>query len=255
MGKMGYGYGSEWHLLRHLGYHRIYFSQKVANTVGGHNVEWLDFSFSPESAPLRDDREFVGLEFITYVPAQEKWKLFWPQTGSAQNWDAVGKICFGDTAEWLLVEAKGHLGEVKSRCGAKSPRSKQIIHTALKKASSEFGNNSQPVENWLAPYYQYANRLAVLYFLMKECKPDIPAHLLFIYFYGENRDGLGCPQNKEGWLPTIDRMNDWLGVDPSSALMKRVHHIFLPVNPASTGRRKMSNAANHAFTRPAFDGK
>jgi len=115
MGKIGYGYGSEWHLLRHLGYHRVYLSQKVAEVVGGRDVEWLDFGFSQENVPLRDDREFVGLEFIQDTQVQERWKSFWPQTGNAQNWDAVGKIHFGKTAEWLLVEAKGHIGEIESK--------------------------------------------------------------------------------------------------------------------------------------------
>lgn len=64
MGKIGYGYGSEWHLLRYLGYHRAYFSEEIVHIVGGQAVEWLDFPFSSANAPLQDDREFVGLEFI-----------------------------------------------------------------------------------------------------------------------------------------------------------------------------------------------
>lgn len=64
MGRIGFGYGSEWHLLRHLGYHREYLSLKTLNVTGGRSIEWLDFDFSKENAPLRDDREFLGLEFI-----------------------------------------------------------------------------------------------------------------------------------------------------------------------------------------------
>ena len=240
MGKIGYGYGSEWHLLRYLGYHRAYFSEEIVHIVGGQAVEWLDFPFSSANAPLQDDRELVGLEFIADTQVQAKWKTFWPQKGNAQNWDAVGKIYFGDTVEWLLVEAKGHLGEIQSRCGAVSLRSKQLIRTAFAKTSSAYGNSHQPIDNWLEPYYQYANRLAVLYFLMKECEPKIPARLLFIYFYGENRECIICPQNKEEWLATIKQMNERLGVDRGHQLMKRVHHVFLPVNPAGVGARKKS---------------
>lgn len=231
MGKIGYGYGSEWHLLRYLGYHRAYLSQKVAEVLGGQDVEWLDFDFSPENAPLRDDREFVGLEFIQDPQVQERWKSFWPQTGNAQNWDAVGQVYFGDTLEWLLVEAKGHLGELESKCGATSRVSQQIIHSALEKTSKAFGNRRRPIENWLAPYYQYANRLAVLYFLMKECMPPVETRLLFIYSYGENREGCECPQNEQEWWPAIQKMTEWLGIDRDSELMQRVHYLFLPVNP------------------------
>ncbi|MCX6831815.1 MAG: hypothetical protein NT028_06710 [candidate division Zixibacteria bacterium] len=233
MGKIGYGYGSEWHLLRHLGYHREDLSRKTLNVTGGNSIEWLDFGFSEENAPLRDDKEFLGLEFIEDERVQERWKLFWAQTGNAQNWDAVGKIHYGDRDEWLLVEAKAHVGELKSKCGATDPESKKTIYLALEKTRQAFGNQSVPVENWLAPYYQYANRLAVLHFLMKGCAPPVNARLLFIYFCGENRKNLVCPKDEQGWLPSIQEMKDRLGYDKSCELAERVHELFLPVNPAA----------------------
>jgi len=238
MGRIGYGYGSEWHLLRQLGYHRTYLSQKVREVVGAQRVEWLDFVFSRENVPLRDDREFVGLEFIQDDQVQARWKSFWPQTGNAQNWDAVGRIYFGNTTEWSLVEAKGHIGEVESKCGATSRVSQHLILSALEKTSGAFGNCCQPIENWLAPYYQYANRLAVLYFLMRECVPAVKTRLLFICFYGENREGCECPQSEQEWLPAIQRITDWLGIDKQSDLMQRVHYLFLRVNPAGIGIRE-----------------
>ncbi len=234
MGKIGYGYGSEWHLLRHLGYHHAYLSQKVTEVVGGQGVAWLDFGFSQDNTPLRGDREFVGSKFIQDTQVQKRWKLFWPQTGNAQNWDAVGQIYSGDTTEWLLVEAKSHIRELESKCGANRQVSKQLILSALGKTCKAFGNNSQPIENWLAPY---ANRLAVLYFLMKECVPAVTTRLLFIYFYGENREGWECPQSAQEWLPAIQKMTEWLGLDQHNELMQRVHYLFLPVNPAGVGVR------------------
>jgi hypothetical protein len=240
MGKIGFGYGSEWHLLRHLGYHREYLSLKTLHVTGGNSVEWLDFEFSKVNTPLKDDKEFSGLEFIPNAQVQEKWKSYWAQTGNSQNWDAVGKVHFDNRDEWLLVEAKGHLGEIESNCGATNPTSKKKIFSALGKASQAFGNQSKPVENWLEDYYQYANRLAVLYFLMKECVPAVNARLLFVYFYGENRENLKCPQNDQEWLPAIQEMNDWLGVDKGCELAKRIHYLFLPVNPIGSGIRPKS---------------
>jgi hypothetical protein len=239
MGKIGFGYGSEWHLLRHLGYHRGYLSQKTLCVTGGHSMDWLDFDFSKENEPLKDDKEFLGLEFIKNAPVQENWKSFWPQTGNSQNWDAVGKIHFGNHDEWLLVEAKGHIGEIKSKCGAK-PAGQQKIRSAFKETSQTFGNRSQPIENWLAPYYQYANRLAVLHFLMKECSPAVNARLLFIYFYGENRKDAICPQNEQGWQTEIQKMKAWLGIDENCELAQRVHYLFLPVNPVGVGKRPIA---------------
>ncbi|WP_028325628.1 hypothetical protein [Desulfatirhabdium butyrativorans] len=137
----------------------------------------------------------------------------------------------------MLIEAKGHLGELESKCGATSQVSQQIIHSALEKTSKAFGNCRQPIENWLTPYYQYANRLAVLYFLMKECTPGVETRLLFIYFYGENREGCECPQSEQKGLPAIQKMTEWLGIDRRSELMQRMHYLFLPVNPADVGVR------------------
>jgi len=231
MGTIGHGYGSEWHLLRHLGYHRNYFSQEVLKVTGGNTIEWLDFKFSPKIVALKNDREFIGLEFIKDMQVQEKWKSFWAQHGNSQNWDAVGKIHFDNRYEWLLVEAKAHMSEIHSDCGAENLTSKQKILLALEKTSQAFGNESKPIEAWLENYYQHANRLAALHFLMNECVPSVNARLLFIYFYGENRKNIKCPQNKE----------EWLGIDKFCELSKRVHDLFLPVNPLGAEVRSKSN--------------
>jgi hypothetical protein len=171
------------------------------------------------------------LEFIKDERVQEKWTSFWPRSGNAQNWDALGKVHRDQFDEWLLVEAKGHLGEIKSSCGATRPSSKQKITRALESTSVAFGNRTQPVENWQKNYYQYANRLAVLHFLTNLCVPAVETRLLFVYFYGEIRDDAECPQNKREWEPAIGEMNDWLGIDENCELSKRVHKLYLPVNP------------------------
>ncbi len=231
MGKIGYGYGSEWHLLRYLGYHREYLNRLILEKTGGTSIQWLDFKFSNNNSPLLHDKELKGLEFILDKQVQEIWKSFWPQTGNPQNWDAVGKLNKNGREEWLLVEAKGHLEEINSDCGAKNSDSIQQITSALLETSAAFGNNEQPIENWLKNYYQYANRLAVLNFLTNKLSPLIPANLLFIYFVGDNQVNFKCPQNKEEWIPALDEMEAWLGIKKNAELNKRVYKLFLPVNP------------------------
>lgn len=124
----------------------------------------------------------------------------------AQNWDAVGVIHYQDHVEWLLVEAKAHVGELESACKARSAASLAKIRAALEKASRAFCSHPPAVENWLEPYYQYANRLAVLYFLMAECAPAAPARLLTIYFCGEQRENLVCPQSEAEWQPALQQV-------------------------------------------------
>ena len=107
-----------------------------------------------------------------------------------------------------------------------------MINAALQKTMLSFCNNETMIEKWLSPYYQYANRLASLHFLMEESDPGIPARLLFIYFYGDQRPDTECPQREEDWHPIIDRMEDRLGIDQNTKLMSRIHHLFLSVNPS-----------------------
>lgn len=248
MGKIGYGYGSEWHLLRYLGYHRDEFSEKVLAGTGGDSIAWLDFGYNQTLDPLRYDRELVGLDFIKDAAVKAQWKSFWPQSGSAQNWDAVGKIKYTDHEEWLLVEAKAHLGEVVSHCGAKSEKSIAKIRLACKKSMNVFCDRPMDVEHWLSPYYQFANRLAVLHFLMRECKPAIPGRLLFINFIGDQRKDGDCPKTEDEWQPVIKTMEGKLGIDNRCELYQRVHHLYLPVNPeinqAKLGRQYSKGVSN-----------
>ena len=62
-------------------------------------------------------------------------------------------------------------------------------------------------------------RLAVLFFLLKECIPQIRARLLLIYFYGDARIDADCPQSEQEWLPSLQGMIDWLGVDKGSEII------------------------------------
>ncbi|MCL6444435.1 MAG: hypothetical protein K6T83_13450 [Alicyclobacillus sp.] len=101
MGHIGFGYGSEWHLMRYMARHRKLLNDKILSVLGkGKCIEWLDFEFDPNSEFL--DRELHGLEFLDrteYAEILETWKIWWPQTGTAPSWDAVA---------WLHLENGGH---------------------------------------------------------------------------------------------------------------------------------------------------
>jgi len=232
MGEIGHCYGSEWHLLRYLGYHREFLNDQIKAEISGEDISWLDFNFSNENKNCLRDSEWNGLEFIKNPDVLRSWHAFWPTSGRSQNWDAVGKIRRGDgREEWLLVEAKAHLHEEKSSCGATNHRSIEKIERALEKTKTAFGAASTPFENWYKKYYQYANRLAALYFLTEECQPAVPARLLFIFFLGDDHEGRTCPKSHGEWEPTINKIEGSLGIDRDCPLYGRVHHLFLHVNP------------------------
>ena len=79
----------------------------------------------------------------------------------------------------------------------------------------------------LGTYYQYANRLAFLYFLNVIAR--VPARLVFLYFTGDRfPDGRPCPATIERWNELINARRLTLGLEHEHALTDRVHTIFLP---------------------------
>src|SRR6266849_5874705 len=116
VGKMGNGYGSEFHLLRYLGYHRHALNRAVEKETGGRVSDWLDFAFGGEG---KLGKEWKGLDFVeSGSDVKSAWMKFWPQTGNVPNRDAVGLLDLNSRVEYLLVEAKAHVEELQSSCSA-----------------------------------------------------------------------------------------------------------------------------------------
>jgi hypothetical protein len=223
MSEIGYGYGSEWHLCRWLAYHRHDLNRRIEAEIDGRVVDWLDFRFEPKRKFF--DAELKGMDFLPDChPAREHWRVFWPQTGNVTNWDAVGRIEVGGTSEWLLVEAKANLAEIQSWCRAKEAGGLPVIRCALNATKRALGVPDSC--DWLRPYYQYANRLASLHFLLSE---GVPAHLLLVYFLGDRKPSAQCPKTAGEWHDALSRMRKWLGIHGASATEGRVHTLFLPV--------------------------
>ncbi len=225
MAHIGDGYGSECHLLRWMGRHRTLFDQRVSAAVGmpGSALKWMDFGFH-ERYPWPDS-ELRGLEFLYHIPnLKAKWQEFWPTGKGIHNWDAVGWIGEKPHSELLLLQAKAHVAELKSSCGAKNPNSVQKIDRAMDKAKEFLC--ADPKADWKHGYYQTANRVATLHFLTEE---GIAARLLFVYFLGDNEsNSRQCPRTEEEWNPAINAQWEHLGTT-STALPDRIHKLFLPV--------------------------
>ncbi|MBI2841851.1 MAG: hypothetical protein HYX78_00465 [Armatimonadetes bacterium] len=227
MARIGHGYGSEWHLLRYLGRHRNALNQAIEQETGGRVVDWLDFGFD-RSRFL--DSELKGLNFLTadsYADVKRAWAAFWPQTGNVPNWDAVGWLTFGSNMELLLVEAKAHAEELRSACAAKPHGGRDMICRAFESTISAFGLAAK-VDDWLEPYYQYCNRLAALHFLREH---NVPARLLFIYFYGEtNMRGRHCPDCPDEWQGRVlPELYERIKFSPYDQKGSGVHNVYLPV--------------------------
>jgi len=223
---IGNGYGSECQLLRWMGRHRKLFDDRVSAAVGrpGAPINWLDFHFN--SANRWPDAELKGLEFLYNRPGfKSKWEEFWPIGRGIHNWDAVGWIGAVPQQELLLLEAKAHIAEMKSDCGAKNSGGLRKIQRALDEVKPSLG--ASPEADWMRGYYQAANRIATLYFLQREC---VPARLLFVYFLGDCFPGRECPGTEEEWKPAITVQWAHLGLATDHCLADRVHGLFLPIS-------------------------
>lgn len=231
MGKMGYGYGSEFHLLRWMGRHRDKFNEEVRKAIGvkGGKIEWFDFEF--ESKNFIPDSELKGLDFLkgdkrgnAVLSAFEDGEQSWPQTGQVMNWDAVGRI--GD--EYILCEAKAHVEEIEKVHKVKESKSVPQRLKAFKFAQNEKRvNASVRAEDWMLNYYQMANRLYVLALLHEH---HVKAYLLNIYFCGDCHRGWNCPETEGQWRDNVikDEMEK-LGIVNSDFVKKWVKHLFLPI--------------------------
>jgi hypothetical protein len=236
MGKMGLGYGSEFHLLRYLGYHRSKLNSEIKTQAGLQVMEWFDF---PHGTKEKLDAEWKGVDFVNSTSTlKSAWQQFWPQTGNVPNWDAVGRLESNSGTEYVLVEAKAHVDELQSSCAAKENEKQgglNKIKDAMEMTIKNNGFASNP-DQWVKPYYQYANRLAHIDFLARH---GVHAHLVFIYFCGDdwsrktlsNGRAPNCPKDSNEWTSPLKKISDHLGLRGQSQIEKQVHKVFLDILP------------------------
>ena len=83
--------------------------------------------------------------------------------------------------------------------------------------------------DWIRPYYQYCNRIALLHFLVEH---GVNAHLTYVYFVGDRSDlggdGRDCPANQQNWQDALVAQDDHVGIPADSRIRARVHRAFLP---------------------------
>lgn len=226
------GYGSAWHVLRCLGFHRQRFSEMVCAEIGAASIEWFGFvpcrstKLYTTRQPIRE-RELVRLEFLKEdKELQSQYDRFWPRTGEQQNWDAIGRAEYSSQQEWLLVGAKANIEEIILKGTNAGEASRKTISRSLDETKAALGIDAG--KNWIDGYYQYANRLATLHFLNKNQRP---ARLLFLYVCGDQNPYRTCPNTAEEWSAKLKDVERQLGLDTMTGpLQHRVHKLFLSVD-------------------------
>jgi hypothetical protein len=125
----------------------------------------------------------------------------------------------------LLVEAKSNHPEFSTPPSGASKKSKEQIERSLNRVKRHL--KVHRFFPWTGTYYQYANRLACVWFLREN---DIDARLVFIYFTGDTfPDETPCPATEAQWKNLLEARRLTLGLPLEHALSPFEHDVFLPV--------------------------
>ncbi|WFF74426.1 hypothetical protein [Proteiniclasticum sp. QWL-01] len=146
-----------------------YWIQTLVNSNSGinlsHEIQKQDPSIGKITwlSPLADSYEEMRIHQVPGLKGADF--EFWPSRGPW--WDAIGKDEHGCV---LLVEAKGHLTETKSRCTATSLKSLDLIRESMRNTHDSFAAQLHAFDEniWMNQYYQLGNRLTFLSHLINQ---------------------------------------------------------------------------------------
>jgi hypothetical protein len=179
------------------------------------NIIWL--------SPLQNDdlAEYRDGSFLERLGLSEHKKVlrdFWPKNGP--QWDGLGRA--EDSSCYFLIEAKANIPEIISDCGAVSRDSIRKIGSSLEQTQN--WARAKTHIDWTKGFYQYANRIAHLYFFNKIV--NVPAYMVFLYFINDTTHE---PTGIEEWQAAIKLQKRLLGISDSN-IERHVIELFLPVD-------------------------
>ena len=192
--------------------------QKLA-FLSGREIQW--------TSPLEHDefseyRDAAFLENLHLQEHTEELKKFWPKMGP--QWDALGRTSDPkDRKAFILVEAKANVPELISFCGAKDKESLKTISASLAE-TQDWLNCQEPRIDWKCGFYQYANRLAHLYFLREKAQKE--AYLVFLYFVN---DPTHISTSLDAWISALELQRKLMGLSAGS-LEGKVIEVFINTN-------------------------
>jgi len=175
------------------------FNKRIAESfgwTGSDPIRWL--------SPIKSDKyvEYFDQSFLDKLQVRtSQIANFWPPGGP--RWDGLAKTKSGKV---ILIEAKAHIEEMVDYHSRASSASLTRINNSLEEAKMAFKANADA--SWESPFYQYANRLAHLYFLAGVEKVD--AYLLFVYFV--NAPDVPKPASIQQWEGAISLAHKCLGL-------------------------------------------
>lgn len=230
--QIGYGYGSEYQLLRFLGHHRKEFEDIISNVIGEGEFLWEDFEYADPTKVISGDKELTGLSFLerlfpTQYPSIKKEYDNYITKSGWQSWDAV----FRHNDILYLVEAKAHVDELSSGRREHGGKSKEKILRFFREQLPELQDSITRI--WLKDYYQLANRLAIAALLNKH---GIKTRILCIYFVNGYRKRIvekvvNLNATQEDFEKAIEKELRTLGIERNSVSKILCPPVFVNAEP------------------------
>jgi hypothetical protein len=163
-------------------------------------------------------RDLEALKRVNALPLSVPLSDFWPDRGPV--WDALATTSGG---AMLFVEAKAHVRELVSPPSKATPESLKRIEDALRVTRDFVAPGSRT--EWSTTFYQYANRLAYLYFMRH--RNQLNSHLVFVNFIGAS--DVNGPTSFEAWDAAYIVLHAALGIRDRHPLSSFVHHVTIDV--------------------------
>lgn len=198
----------------------------ILRPLGATTIDWLSPVSKDDFAEYRDATFLARIGHAELAPALAE---FWPNRGP--QWDGLART---EKGQIVLVEAKAHIGEFYSPPSQAGAESLAKIHRALDQTSHALGVDTSYRQDWHRHFYQYANRLAHLYWLRRN---GVDASLVLIGFVDDHEmPGKTTP---EAWKAAYHLADRVLGLKSKHALSRHIVHVY----PSVIGRAAISRRA------------
>lgn len=174
--------GSQLQVQIYVARHASQLSTAVATALSGAvSADAIRWVAPKEAERFREPRGAKFLAAVGLLDRLPELRQFWPAHGP--SWDAVGVVSPGPTIGGvILIEGKSYPREIYGPgCRARAVDSVNQIRSSMEKVRGWLG--ADPKADWFGRLYQYANRLAYLYFLRRIVRA--PAWLVNLYFTGD----------------------------------------------------------------------
>lgn len=203
--------------------HRSALSDAVRRALGLTGEQVLEWRAPLEEKCFAEPSDFAFLRALDLGQHCGALKRFWPTRGP--HWDALARVTPPHLPPGVvLVEAKSYPGELYGRgCQAADRRSAEQIMHSLGAAKAWFGADA--AADWCGRPYQYANRLAHVYFLRERCR--LSAWLVNLCFLD---DLTRTPTGRATWDAALPAIKAELGFDDGRVPFTA--DVFLPARPS-----------------------